>query len=322
MITKYDYLIGVDGGGTKTHVRIEAADGTMIAEATAGPSALMHGRDAAWIAICTAIQTAFQKANITPPSYDRMAMGCGLSGVNIPQWAAEFTKLNPGFGSIAVASDAFTTLFGAHMGKPGAIVAIGTGSIGAVLLADGSQHLLGGWGFPSGDEASGAWLGLQAINHAQQVFDGRAKTDAFAEDIMQFCGGDGSDTSNRNSVLSWLARANQSMYAQLAPLVLKYSPNYTAKHATAQSTNPANPTPPAHSAVASSIMEKAGVEIAKLALALDPSEQLPLALCGGLAVPLHPYLPPALQQRALSPLADSATGGLILIRQQLAMEQK
>ncbi len=296
MATSYDYLIGADGGGTKTHVRIEAADGTPIADATAGPSALMHGRQAAWNAILDAIQTAFHKANITPPANERMAIGCGLSGVNIPQWADEFTQLNPGFGSIAVASDAITTLLGAHQGKPGAIVAIGTGSIGAVLQENGAQHLLGGWGFPSGDEASGAWLGLHAINHVQQVFDGRASTDSFAEDVMVFCGGDGSDDSNRNSVLAWLARANQSMYAQLAPFVVKHA---------------------AQNKVAGSIMEKAGAEIAKLAYALDPSAQLPLALCGGLAVPLQQYLPPALRQRALSPLADSATGGLILIRQQL-----
>ncbi|WP_211471163.1 BadF/BadG/BcrA/BcrD ATPase family protein [Collimonas humicola] len=292
----YKYLIGVDGGGTKTHVRIETADGSAIAEATAGPSALMHGRQMAWDVICDAVQTAFHKAGITPPAHEHMAVGCGLSGVNVPQWADEFAGLNPGFGSLAVVSDAITTLFGAHQGRPGAIVAIGTGSIGAALLADGRRRLLGGWGFPSGDEASGAWLGLHAINHVQQVFDGCANSDIFAEDVMRFCGG-GNGNSNRNNILDWLARANQSMYAQLAPLVVKHT---------------------AHSLVACSIMEKAGNAIAKFASALDPSTQLPLALCGGLAAPLKPFLPLSLRQRVISPAADSAGGGLILIRQQLA----
>ncbi|SFH86023.1 glucosamine kinase [Collimonas sp. OK307] len=298
MTTDYGYLIGVDGGGTKTHVRIHTADGTEIAEATAGPSALMHGRQAAWAAICDAIQAAFCKSGITPPVYEHMALGCGLSGVNVPQWADEFSGLNPGFGSLAIASDAITTLLGAHQGKPGAIVAIGTGSIGAALLADGRLRTLGGWGFPSGDEASGAWLGLHAINHVQQVFDGRANPDILSADVMQFCGGNNGN-GDRNCVLGWLARANQSMYAQLAPLVSNHV---------------------IHSAVARNIMEKAGSAIEKLALALDPSARLPLALCGGLAVPLQEFLPPALRQRAICPVADSAAGGLILIRQQLAME--
>lgn len=293
----YDYLIGVDGGGTKTQVRIERADGTGIAATTGGPSALMHGREKAWAAIGAAINEGFRKAGIAPPPYARMAAGFGLSGVNVPAWAAEFTALNPGFGRIAVASDAITTLLGAHQGRPGAIIALGTGSIGAVLQPDGVQRIVGGWGFPSGDEASGAWLGLLAINYVQQVFDGRAPSCPLAASVIAHCGGDGSDQGNRDSVIGWLAQANQSMYAQLAPFVVQHA---------------------ARDDVARSMMDQAGLEIAKMASALDPSGQLPLALCGGLAPALRDYLPPALQQRAATPLADSATGGLLLIRQHLA----
>lgn len=292
----YEYLIGIDGGGTKTHVRIAHPDGSVMTEATAGPSALMHGRDKAWAAITSAILEGFHKAGISPPSYSKIAAGFGLSGVNVPSWAAEFTALNPGFGRIAVASDAITTLLGAHQGRPGAIIAVGTGSIGAVLKSDGTQHIIGGWGFPSGDEASGAWLGILAINHVQQVFDGRASATLLATSIIQHCGGDGTDKGNRDSVLGWLAKANQSMYAQLAPFIFQHA---------------------VHEEVARNMLCKAGNEIAKMALALDASEQLPLALCGGLAQVLQNYLPKALQLRTVSPEADSASGGLLLIRQHL-----
>lgn len=294
----YDYLIGIDGGGTKTLVRIERADGTEIAAASSGPSALMHGRDKAWAAIAAAINQGFRKAGIPPPPYERIAAGFGLSGVNVPLWAAEFAALNPGFGSIAVASDAITTLLGAHQGRPGAIIAIGTGSIGAVLQPDGAQQIVGGWGFPSGDQASGAWLGLLAINYVQQVIDGRAPSCPLAVSVLAHCAGDGS--GNRDSLLGWLAQANQSMYAQLAPLIVQHA---------------------ADDDVARNMMDKAGLEIARMAAALDPSGRLPLALCGGLALALRGYLPQALQQRAATPLADSAAGGLLLIRRQLIAEQ-
>ena len=46
---------------------------------------------------------------------------------------------------------------------------LGTGSVGEIKLADGRHVEVGGWGFPAGDEASGAWMGLRAINHVQQV---------------------------------------------------------------------------------------------------------------------------------------------------------
>ncbi|MDY7548059.1 BadF/BadG/BcrA/BcrD ATPase family protein [Glaciimonas sp. CA11.2] len=292
----YEYLIGIDGGGTKTQIRIARADGSVIAEATGGPSALMHGRDKAWAAIGSAIHTGFHKAGISAPSYNRIAAGFGLSGVNVPSWAAEFTALNPGFGSIAVASDAITTLLGAHQGRPGAIIALGTGSIGAVLKPDGVQHIIGGWGFPSGDEASGAWLGILAINHVEQVFDGRTPQSILATNIIRHCGGDGTDKSNRDSVLAWLANANQSMYAQLAPFIFQHAVD---------------------DEVARNMLWRAGNEIAKMALALDVSEQLPLALCGGLAHVLKDYLPQTLQLRTVPPEADSSSGGLLLIRQHL-----
>ena len=292
----YAYLVGVDGGGTKTQVRIAHTDGRIISEATAGPSALMHGRDKAWAAIVSATNEGFHKAGIQPPSYNRIAAGFGLSGVNVPAWATEFTELNPGFGSIVVASDAITTLLGAHQGRPGAIIAIGTGSIGAVLKPDGTKQIIGGWGFPSGDEASGAWLGILAINYVQQVFDGRAADSPLATTIMQYCGGDGTDKGNRDSVLGWLAKANQSMYAQLAPFIIKHA---------------------VHEDVARNMLYRAGEEVAKMALALDASEQLPLALCGGLAHVLEDYLPKPLQQRTVLPEADSASGGLLLILQHL-----
>lgn len=294
--TTYAYLIGVDGGGTKTQVRITHTDGRVISEASAGPSALMHGRDKAWAAILSATNQGFHQAGIQPPSYNRIAAGFGLSGVNVPAWADEFSALNPGFGSIVVASDAITTLLGAHQGRPGAIIAIGTGSIGAVLRPDGAKQIIGGWGFPSGDEASGAWLGILAINHVQQVFDGRASESPLATTIMQYCGGDGSDKNNRDSVLGWLAKANQSAYAQLAPFIIQHAVDDD---------------------VARTMLYQAGEEVAKMALALDASKQLPLALCGGLSQVLGDYLPRMLQQRTVLPEADSASGGLLLIRQHL-----
>lgn len=295
----YDYLIGVDGGGTKTHIRIQQADGTHIAEASSGPSALMHGRDKAWAAITIAINQGFHSAGIMPPPLQRIAAGFGLSGVNVPAWAAEFSALNPGFGSIMVTSDAISTLFGAHQGRPGAIIAIGTGSIGAILRPDHTQHIIGGWGFPSGDEASGAWLGLLAINYVQQVFDGRAHNCALADSVIAHCGGhagNGDDKHNRDSVLGWLAQANQSRYAQLAPLIIQHA---------------------ACDDVARDMLDKAANEVVSMATALDPSGQLPLALCGGLGHVLRDFLPKALQQRTSLPQADSATGGLLLIRQHL-----
>lgn len=285
-----DYLIGVDGGGTGTRVRVERADGTPVGYGTAGPSGLAHGADKAWNAILQALATAFANMGTPLPDLHRIAAGFGLAGVHNRQWAAEFAAKNPGFGAIAVETDAFTTLLGAHQGKPGAIIAIGTGSAAEALLPDGTRREAGGWGFPSSDEASGAWLGLHAINHVQRVLDGRGAAGDFARAVIDACGGD------RDGVHAWLSKANQTVYAQLAPLVVAHA---------------------ATDDVAHRIMSEAGKEVEKLADALDPTGSLPVALCGGIAESLRPYIRGRLLERIVAPHADSAAGALLLIHRML-----
>jgi glucosamine kinase len=288
-----DYLIGVDGGGTGTRVRIARVSpggAVELAQGASGPSGLGLGIARAWATVQEAVAQAFAAAGIAPPPPDRMAIGLGLAGVHNRQWAQEFEAFDPGYAALVLETDAFTTLMGAHGGRPGAIVAIGTGSVGEVLLPDGTRREVGGWGFPAGDEASGGWIGLAAVNHIEQVLDGRRPASSFAADVIEACGG------NRAAIQVWLGKATQTTYASLAPLVLRHADD-----------------PAAHA-----ILTKAGDEAAAIARALDPDGTLPLALCGGLGSALRDWLPPALAARASAPAGDSARGALRLIELHLA----
>ncbi|MEN9865759.1 MAG: hypothetical protein RL748_1349 [Pseudomonadota bacterium] len=285
-----EFWIGVDGGGTGTRVRLQRANGEVLGHGSAGPSGLAHGIAAAWAAIESGIAAAFEHACLSRPGNAKMALGLGLAGVHNKQWAAEFIAHDPGYAMLVLETDAFTTLLGAHQGQPGAIVALGTGSVGEVLLENGQRREVGGWGFPVGDEASGAWLGLRAVAQTQQALDGRSRPTRFSDAVLAACGG------SKNALFAWLSQANQTRYAQLAPLVLEYASS---------------------DAAALEIMRAAGQEAGKIALALDPAGQLPLALCGGLASAMQTYLPPAVLTR-LVPAHDDAVGGALhLIRQRL-----
>ena len=292
---QYQYLIGVDGGGTGTRVLLADANGVELGRGSAGPSGLMHGAGPAWLSILSAIKLAFLEAGLAVPVYGEIALGCGLAGVNNKQWAADFAAKNPGFADVVLDTDAGTTLLGAHQGEPGVVIALGTGSVGEVMMADGSRREVGGWGFPSSDEASGAWLGLRAINHVQQVLDGRSEADDFSAALIAYClAQSGADTGNaKDAVFNWLAQANQTKFAQLAPIVIACAPRV---------------------AQANEIMLAAGAEVAKMAHALDPSGLMPIALCGGLAEPMTAYLPQELKQRVIKPRGDSASGALILVK--------
>jgi len=282
-----EYLIGVDGGGTGTRVRVERPDGTELGRGSAGPSGLLHGAAKAWGSVIHAVDAAFAEAGLQRPELHRLAIGLGLAGVHNKEWAADFAAQNPGFAAVELETDAFCTLLGAHLGKPGAIVAVGTGSVGEALLADGTRIEVGGWGFPCGDEASGAWLGLQAANHVQRTFDGRRPASDFSRAVVAASGGD------RDGMFRWLAAANQTTYAQLAPVVIKFA---------------------GQDQWARGFMLQAGMDIAEVATALDPSAQLPIALCGGLAAPMRDFLPENLRARAIEPQSDAAAGALQLIR--------
>jgi glucosamine kinase len=292
-----DFLLGVDGGGTGTRVRLAVAragtDGAELAQGASGPSGLGLGIARAWDAVQQAAGAAFAAAGIEQPPLARIAIGLGLAGVHNRQWAAEFVAANPGYAALRLETDAFTTLMGAHGGAPGAIVAIGTGSVGEVLREDGTRLEVGGWGFPAGDEASGGWIGLRAIGHIEQVLDGRREGSAFADSIIEACGG------SRDAIQVWLGKATQTTYASLAPLVLQHG-----------STEAANP-------VARAILNDAGAEVASIALALDPTGTLPLALCGGLGAALRDFLPSGLLARTTPPQGDSAAGALRMIMKEI-----
>ncbi len=282
-----EYLIGVDGGGTGTRVRLADSQGIELAQASAGPSALSHGIPNAWTTILSAIGEACALADIGSPPLSSMAIGLGLAGVHNKDWAAQFVAADPGFAALVLDTDGFSTLMGAHGGQPGAIVAIGTGSVGEAMRTDGAKVEVGGWGFPAGDEASGAWMGLRALNHIEQVLDGRVPGGNFARDVIAACGG------GRDAVQIWLGRANQTAYASLARFVVLHGDS---------------------DPVARAILEHAGREVASIAHALDPESCLPLALCGGLGEVLLAWLPEATRARCLPPQGDSAQGALRMIQ--------
>jgi glucosamine kinase len=281
------FLIGVDGGGTGTRVKLADLQGNVLGLGDAGPSALGQGAEQAWRHIQQAVEAAAAQAGLANLAPGDCAIGLGLSGAGVPSQAAEFLARQPGYALLALDNDGFTTVLGAHAGQPGAVVASGTGSVGEVLRRDGSRGVAGGWGWIAGDEGSGAWLGLKAMRHACQAMDGRVPVSSLAQAVWAVAG------STSEAMLAWGALAGQHAYASLAPLVFDCVNS---------------------DAVAAGFVAEAVFELEKLARALDPDASLPLALCGSVALRLAPDFSAALRARCVPPRGDSADGGLHLVR--------
>ncbi|HET7221947.1 MAG TPA: BadF/BadG/BcrA/BcrD ATPase family protein [Rhodanobacteraceae bacterium] len=74
---------------------------------------------------------------------------------------------------VAVMSDAITSHAGALGGKPGVVLAAGTGAVTVAIGAHGRFRRADGWGPWIGDEGSGAWLGRSGMQAAARALDGR-----------------------------------------------------------------------------------------------------------------------------------------------------
>lgn len=282
------YVVGVDGGGTSTRARLSRISGERLGEGQAGPSGLMQGIEQAWRHVQLAIEAALQASGLSgdarpPPA--QLALSLGLAGANNVAWRAQFLAANPGYPRVVLDSDAFTALLGAHAGQPGAVVIVGTGSIALAWLADGTRSSSGGWGFPSGDEGSGAYLGLRAATLTQHAQDGRQPPSALTRAVLAASGG------SAESLLDWCCKAGQHDYARLAPLVFDCAPQDPA---------------------AAQLLHDAVQAIERLISALDPAATLPLALWGSIGQRLAPRLSAATQARLVAPTGDAMDGALTL----------
>ncbi len=276
------YVVGIDGGGSRTRAVLADPAGRIVGRGEAGPSALGQGAVQAWAQIERAVAQALDGVRL-----EDCALGLGLSGVGVATQVEAFSATAPTLARGVLISDGLAAVLGAHGGAPGAVLLAGTGSVGEALQADGRRTLVGGWGWAIGDEGSGAWLGRRAVQLAQAAFDGREPTGELARAVWQQCG------DSRAALLDWCAAAGQGGFARLAPLVFEHAEQ---------------------DAAAARALSQAVRELERLAFALDPEQRLPLALGGSIALRLAERFAQPLRERFVQPQGDAASGALLLIQ--------
>src|SRR5690606_18773230 len=175
----------------------------------------------------------------------------------------ELTARPHRFGSVHFVGDATIACIGAHGGRDGGIVIIGTGSAGLAMIG-GREIRVGGYGFPVSDEGSGADLGLNAIRVALRALDGRAPATAFTRQVLARFDQD------PLKAVAWKDRATATDYATFAPLVMHH----------ADAGDPA----------AQAIVGDAAGHVEALGRRLLTCGAPRLALLGGLAPALEPLL--------------------------------
>ena len=175
-------LLGVDGGGTKTHAVILDMNLDVIGQGLSGPSnPLRVGISNACAAIREAIDKACEQAKLRRS--DIVAAEIGLAGARRRELRVRMreTLKTLGIGEVAVTSDADIALYGATQGAPGLVVIAGTGSNCCGINGRGKKACAGGWGPIAGDEGGGAWIARRALRAIAHATDGRGPATTLTE---------------------------------------------------------------------------------------------------------------------------------------------
>ena len=163
----------VDGGASNTRVALFDEGGRRLGLTVTGPTSLTVRGTAAWKEILDALENLSRAVALDGEYLSRTHFGIGLAGANNNAQRQQFMNAAPAAGALRVSTDAYIAALAAHSGSPGAVIIVGTGSVGYRIEAAGHCRLVGGWGFPIGDEGSGAWIGRRAVAQAAQIVDTR-----------------------------------------------------------------------------------------------------------------------------------------------------
>lgn len=284
------WFAGLDGGASKTSVRVTDEQGNLVGEGHSGPGSLTVGVE---IAADNARVALSQALASSQGEISDCRLVCGLAGHRQDERRRHFETLLSDCGELEVTSDGYAALLGAHSGKAGGIVIVGTGSVGLAMDEDGMCRQVGGWGPVAGDEGSGGWIGQEAVRRTLNAIDEPKIATPVLNDLQRQLG------DSHDAILAWLAEANATKFAKLVPYILRHQDDPIVR----------------------SILKRAGEFIGRLVRLTSSKQNIPVALMGGLAPTMKSWLPAEPADLLVLPKADSMQGALLRARR-LAPEER
>jgi N-acetylglucosamine kinase-like BadF-type ATPase len=289
-----DFVLGVDGGGTKTEAWIarctrlgKSEEPEVIGRGKAGPSnPRAVGFDAAMENLQAAVDASWRDAGIESRPARRAVLAISGSGhVDMRDRIVAWADANGLAEQTSVVHDADPVLAAGAGGGRGVALIVGTGSAAIAADGEGGRAVVGGWGYWFGDEGSAYWIGRLAMEAVARAADGRAPATALTGLIASRM-----QTDDPRAMLTAL---EQTCNVRDAIAALASTVGEAAN---------------AGDAAATAIVESAASELAQMvecaAAKLNLGSNFPLALTGGVACGselLRERLLAALAARSITP---------------------
>jgi N-acetylglucosamine kinase len=216
------YLIGLDGGGTKTKCVITDLELNPLFTCQGGPSNfLIIGTQKVSETILPLILESIAYLKISHEDIASILIGTTGAGregdaEKLKTDFIEYAKSKEySFKSFHVDSDARIALEGAFSGEPGSLLIAGTGSVIFGKDKNHKIHRVGGFGRLIGDEGSGNTLGRRGLNQVAKQFDGRGEKTLLTEILKKDFG-----ITDSSQLITEVYRNNLDI-ASFAPKVIE-----------------------------------------------------------------------------------------------------
>lgn len=179
-------MLAVDLGKTGCRALVVGSDGERRTTTSDGATGLVDrgGIAAAGVAILQAAGDMIDPIDVTTVGVAAAGLGRTTiaTGSTAPRADALLDELRASFpnADLAVCSDMTASHAGALAGRPGLVLAAGTGTVALAIGADGTYAVVDGWGYLIGDDGSGFAIGRAGLSAALRAHDGRVGSVALA----------------------------------------------------------------------------------------------------------------------------------------------
>jgi glucosamine kinase len=221
-MAKNQFVIGIDGGATKSAAILSDMSGKVQAEESGGASnPQVVGPDKSAAVILNLLEKMCESVGGSASQVVTLVAGLAGAGREGDRERvksatnAEAKKRRISLGRVVIESDGRIALEGAFKGKAGIILIAGTGSFALAKDYKGGIHRAGGWGRIVGDEGSGFVIGREGLNAIAKHLDGRIKATVLTKLVKEQLG-----LSNQEKIINAVYREDFDI-AKVAPLVIE-----------------------------------------------------------------------------------------------------
>lgn len=212
-----EYVIGVDGGGTKTEAVAYDLNGSELETSLTGFGNLNNNKDEALKNIVTAVNELVDKLG----REGLKGIYLGLAGSEVGENASiVHNKIKELFEvDCEVMNDGDLALRALLKGEDGVLVIAGTGSI-AFGVKDNKQAKIGGWGNLLGDEGSAYKISIEAYKRLIQENDYGMEHSDLSKDIFECL-----NIKCADDLVGIIYSSTKDEIAKVAHLVSKHAEN-------------------------------------------------------------------------------------------------